>query len=101
MHPHNDLIRSFLKILAQGTALYCPVLVVFLLFKIPFYAILPYFPNHKLIGQPGWLSGLALPSARGVILETWDRIPPQAPCMEPTSLSASLSLSPSLSVSHE
>ena len=23
-------------------------------------------------GQPGWLSGLAPPSAKGVILETWD-----------------------------
>ena len=24
------------------------------------------------LGQPRWLSGLALPSAQGVILETWD-----------------------------
>ena len=23
-------------------------------------------------GQPGWLSGLGLPSAQSVILETWD-----------------------------
>ena len=28
-----------------------------------------------------WLSGLAPPSAQGVILETWDRVPCQAPCM--------------------
>ena len=34
------------------------------------------------IGQPGWLSGLAPPSAQGMILETWDRVPGQAPCME-------------------
>ena len=28
-------------------------------------------------GQPGWLSGLAPPSAQGVTLETWDRVPRQ------------------------
>ena len=32
-------------------------------------------------GQPGWLSGLAPPSAWGVILETRDRVPHRAPCM--------------------
>ena len=36
-------------------------------------------------GQPGWLSGLALPSAQGVILETRDRVPRQAACVEPAS----------------
>ena len=36
-------------------------------------------------GQPGWLSDLAPPSAQGVILETWDPVPCQAPCMEPAS----------------
>ena len=50
-----------------------------------------------------WLSGLAPPSAQGLILETLDRIPHQAPCMEPASpsacVSASLSLSLSLSLS--
>ena len=52
-------------------------------------------------GQPGWLSGLALPLAQGVILETPDRVPHQAPCVEPTSPSACVSvcLSVSLSVS--
>ena len=52
-------------------------------------------------GQPRWLSGLALPSAQGVILETQDRVPLQAPCMDPASPSACVSASLSLSVSHE
>ena len=37
------------------------------------------------IGQPRWLIGLAPPTAQGKILETWDRVPRQAPCMEPAS----------------
>ncbi|CAK7320014.1 hypothetical protein VULLAG_LOCUS22345 [Vulpes lagopus] len=61
------------------------------------------------LGQPQRLSGLALPSARGVILETRNRVPRQAPCMVPASpsacvsasLSISLSLSPPFCVSHE
>ena len=47
-----------------------------------------------------WLSSLAPPSAQGVILETWDRVPRQAPCMEwslllplPVSLPLSLCVS--------
>ena len=51
------------------------------------------------VGQPGWLSGLALPSAQGVILETLDRVPCQALCVEPASPSACISASLSLSVS--
>ena len=47
-------------------------------------------------GIPGWLSGLALPAAQGVILEFWDRVPCQVPCREPASPSLSLSLSLSL-----
>ena len=50
------------------------------------------------LGIPGWLSGLVPPSARGLILETWDRVPRQAPCMEPASPSACVSASLSLSV---
>ena len=42
-------------------------------------------------GQPQWLTGLVLPSAQGVILETRDRVPHQAPCVEPASPSASVS----------
>ena len=48
--------------------------------------------ESKDVGQPGWLSGLAPPSAQGGILKTPDRVPRRAPCMEPASLSASLSL---------
>ena len=44
-------------------------------------------------GQLRWLSGLVLPSAQGVILETQDRVPHQAPCMEPASPSACVSAS--------
>ena len=49
-------------------------------------------------GQPWWLSGLAPPSVQGVILETRDRIPHQAPCMESASPSACLSASLSVSL---
>ena len=45
------------------------------------------------VGQPEWLSGLAPPSAQGVTLETRDRVPRQAPCMEPASPSACVSAS--------
>ena len=45
------------------------------------------------MGQPRWLSGLAPPSAQGLILETQDRVPRRAPCVEPAS--------PSACVSHE
>ena len=45
-------------------------------------------------GQPGWLRGLAPPLAQGVILETGDQVPCQAPCMEPASLSACVSAPP-------
>ena len=44
-------------------------------------------------GQPRWHSSLAPPAAWGVILESWDRVPHQAPCMEPASPSASQSVS--------
>ena len=44
-----------------------------------------------------------LPSTQGMILESRDRVPHRAPCMEPASPSAYVSafLSLSLSVSHE
>ena len=50
-------------------------------------------------GHPGGSVVERLPSAQGVILETWDRVPCQAPCMEPASPSACVSAS--LCVSHE
>ena len=56
--------------------------------------IMDFRKSHK--GQPRWLSGLALPSAQGVILETRDRVPRQAPCMLlplPVCLLLSLSVS--------
>ena len=40
-----------------------------------------------------WLSGGAPPSAQGLILETRDRVPRRAPCMEPASPSACVSAS--------
>ena len=61
--------------------------------------ILIQLENLCAVGSPGWLSGLASPSAQSVIPETWDRVPRQAPCMEPASPSDSLSLSFSLSLS--
>ena len=50
-------------------------------------------------GQPQWRSGLVPPAAQDVILETWDRVPHQAPCMVPASPSACVSASLSLAVS--
>ena len=50
-------------------------------------------------GQPQWLGGLAPPSVQGVILETQDRVPRWAPCMEPASPSAWVSASLSLCLS--
>ena len=49
--------------------------------------------------EPGWLSGLALPLAQDVVLETRDQVPHRAPCMEPAAPSACVSAS--LTVSHE
>ena len=43
-------------------------------------------PQNPYPGQPGWLSGLALPSSQGLILETRDRVPHRAHCMELTSM---------------
>ena len=42
--------------------------------------------------SPGGSAVWCLPSAQDVILETLDLVPRQAPCMEPTSDSLSLSL---------
>ena len=36
-------------------------------------------------GQARWRSGLVPPAAWGVILETPDRVPRRAPCVEPAS----------------
>ena len=54
--------------------------------------------NNQNVEQPGWLSGLAPPLAQGVVLETPDLVPCQAPCME-WSLLLSLPVSVPLSLS--
>ena len=66
---------------------------------------LPLFPMKERnrvrsnnLGQLGWLSGLALPLAQGMILETQDQVPRPAPCTEPASPSACVSTSLYLSV---
>ena len=54
--------------------------------------------NQKPQFKAAWgLSGLAPPSAQGLNLETRNRVPLQAPCMEPASSSACVS--PSLCLS--
>ena len=59
-----------------------------------FQGILMHAQDPEALGQPGWLRGLAPPSAQGVILETRNRVPRQALCMEPASpLPVSLPLS--------
>ena len=54
---------------------------------------LPTKKKKKKIGQPGWLSGLAPPSAQGLTLETQDQVPRRAPYMEPASPSPCVSAS--------
>ena len=44
--------------------------------------------EKAILGQPRWLSSLVPPSAQGMVLETWDRVPHRGPCMEPASPSA-------------
>ena len=51
-------------------------------------------------GQPWWLSGLALPIAQGLILETQDQIPRPAP-LHGACFSLCFSICLSLSVSYE
>ena len=53
----------------------------------------------KVEGHLGGKAVERLLSAQGVILEFWDRVPPQAPCMEPASLFACVFAC--LCVSHE
>ena len=61
----------------------------------------PRHPNHEFDGCLDGSVVNCLPSAQGVILETLDRVPRQALCMEPASPSACVSASLSLCVSHE
>ena len=57
------------------------------------------FIRKHIAGQPGWLSGLALPSAQGVILGTQDQVPHWVPRREPASPSACVFAS--LCISHK
>ena len=53
-------------------------------------------------GIPEWLSGLVPALGPGHDpVESWDRVPHKAPCMEPASPSLCVSASFSLCVSHE
>ena len=52
--------------------------------------------EKKVLGQRWRLSGLGLTSAQGMILETQDRVPRRAPCVEPASPSLPVSLPLSL-----
>ena len=55
--------------------------------------------QNLILGQPGWLSGSAPPSAQGVILETWDGVLCELPAWRlHLPLPVSLPLSPSLSL---
>ena len=38
------------------------------------------FTKSTIMGQLGWLSSSVLPSAQGVILETWDQVPHHGAC---------------------
>ena len=60
-----------------------------------------FFFKSLFIGQPRWLSGLAPHSAQDVVLETWDWVPRQGPCMEPASPSTCVSAPHPFSLSHE
>ena len=57
--------------------------------------------RNTALGQLWWLSGLALPSAQGMILETLDQVSHQAPCMEPASPSACVSASHFVSLTNK
>ena len=67
---------------------------------------LSFFFKKHFYGQPGWLSSFALPSAQGVILETWIESRIRLPAWSLlfpllASPSACVSASFSLRVSHE
>ena len=51
------------------------------------------YQNHYVLGRLGGSAVERLPLAQGVILETQDRVPHQASCMEPAFPSAYVSAS--------
>ena len=66
-----------------------PIFVNLLFKKIPSRAA--QVAQWAAVAQPG-------PAAQGLTLETWDRVPHWAPCMEPASPSACVSAPLSLSL---
>ena len=58
-----------------------------------------FFVLNAELWSAGWLSGLVPPSAQGLILGTWDRVPRRAPYIGPGSPSACVSASLCLSLS--
>ena len=75
--------------------------IIVLIYIPPTVALLLAQSYHHFknpLRQPWWTSGLALHLAQGVILEAQDRVPGQAPHIEPASPSACLCLSLSLCV---
>ena len=64
-----------------------------------FFLFCHFSLNRSAAGQPWWHGGLAPPAAQGMILESRDRFPRQALCMEPASPSACVSASLSLCIS--
>uniref|UniRef100_A0A8C0KH11 Uncharacterized protein n=1 Tax=Canis lupus dingo TaxID=286419 RepID=A0A8C0KH11_CANLU len=78
-----------------------PLLILSMAAELPGSVAFSCRGLRKFPGQPGWIRGLAPPSAQGVILGTRDQVPHRAPCMEPASPSASVSASLPLCVSHE
>ena len=55
----------------------------------------------KNVGRLGGSVVEHLPLAQGMILESWDRVPHWAPCVQPASPSACVSASVCVCVSHE
>ena len=84
------------RLYKDNNPLFCSYLVTIETYILYIYTQLLYIIN--IIVQPGWLSSLAPPSAQGMILETWDRVPHQAPYMKPAPPSACFSASLSLCV---
>ena len=91
---------SFSKVqVLENYNTFCLLFQLFWLGRINLMSCYSILIENNSLGQPGWLRGLVLPSAQGMILETQDRVPCQASCMEPASPSACVSAS--LCVSHE
>ena len=58
---------------------------------LPLMFLHSIFIIKQVTGTPGGSAMWHLPSAQGVIMETRDRDPRRAPCMDPASLSACVS----------